>query len=130
MIQNESTTQIVETYLSLPYTVEVHRDTSDGEVAYVARVVELPGCFTQADSFEELEEMVQDAMYAWIESALEDGVVIPEPRTDEQYSGKFVVRLPRSLHRQLVTTAEQEGVSLNAFVNTTLARAVGAAGIR
>lgn len=123
---NRSTVRTVEEYLALPYTIEVHRDDSDGELAYVARVVELPGCLTQADTFEELEEMVQDAMRAWIESALEDGAPVPEPRQVEEYSGKFVVRVPRSLHRQLAITAERDGVSLNAYVSTKLAYAVGA----
>lgn len=117
----------VEEYLTLPYTIEVHKDDSDGELAYVARVVELPGCLTQADTFEELEEMVQDAMQAWIESAREDGIPVPEPRRTEEFSGKFVVRVPRSLHRQLASAAERDGVSLNAYVSTTLAQAVGAA---
>ena len=44
---------------------------------------------------------------------------------EEDYSGKFVVRVPRSLHRDLVETAEQEGVSLNQYINVVLARAVG-----
>lgn len=124
---NRSVVRTVEEYLALPYTIEVHKDDSDGEIAYVARVVELPGCLTQANTFEELEEMVQDAMRAWIESALEDGEPVPEPRHAEEYSGKFVVRVPRSLHRQLAMTAERDGVSLNAYVSTTLAYAVGAA---
>lgn len=116
---------LLEEYLVLPYTVEVHKDDSDGEIAYIARVVELPGCLTQADTIEELEEMVQDAMRAWIESASEDDAPVPEPRQAEEYSGKFVVRVPRSLHRQLASAAERDGVSLNAYVSTTLARAVG-----
>ena len=81
----------VEEYLTLPYTIEVHKDDSDGELAYVARVVELPGCLTQADTFEEVEEMVQDAMQDWIESALEDGIPVPEPRKTDGFSSKFVV---------------------------------------
>lgn len=47
----------VEEYLALPYTIEIYRNDSEGITAYVVRVVELPGCLTQADSFEELEEM-------------------------------------------------------------------------
>ena len=120
----------IEEYLDLPYTIEVQKDDSDGEIAYAARVVELPGCITQGDTFEELEVMMQDAMRAWIESALEDGVPVPEPRKAEEYSGKFVVRVPRSLHRQLATVAERDGVSLNTYVNTTLAQAVGIAQAR
>jgi predicted HicB family RNase H-like nuclease len=80
---------------------------------------------TQGDTFEELGEMIQDAMRMWIETALEDGVDIPEPRLEEEYSGKFIVRVPKSLHRELVATAEREGVSLNMYVATVLGKAVG-----
>lgn len=45
--------------------------------------------------------------------------------TDKPLSGKFVVRLPASLHGQLVKEAEKEGVSLNQFVVAALAGAVG-----
>lgn len=115
------TRRSVDEYLSLPYTIEVLRDDSGG---FVARVIELPGCITQADSFEELETMIEDAMRGWIEVALDDGQPIPEPRPLESYSGKFVVRLPKSLHRQLADRADREGVSLNALVNVALAQFV------
>jgi antitoxin HicB len=115
----------VEDYLELPYTLEVVKDESDNYSGWFARVVELPGCMTQADSFTELAEMVKDAMTAWIETALEDGQTIPLPRSVEDYSGRFVIRIPKSLHRELVETAEREGVSLNTFVNVALGKAVG-----
>jgi hypothetical protein len=44
------------------------------------------------------------------------------------YSGKFTVRLPRSLHQALVDRAEREGVSLNLFVTNALSRTVAASG--
>ncbi len=115
----------VEDFLKLPYTIEVIRDEGDGFSGYFARVVELPGCMTQADTFEELGEMIEDAMRGWITVALEDGQDIPEPRPVESYSGKFIVRVPKSLHRELVEAAEREGVSLNMFVSTVLGKAVG-----
>lgn len=46
----------------------------------------------------------------------------------ETYSGKFTVRLPRSLHQALVDRAEKEGVSLNLFVTNALSRTVAASG--
>jgi antitoxin HicB len=115
----------IEDYLRLPYTIEVIRDDDEENPGWVARVVELPGCITQGDTFEELGEMIEDAMRGWIEVALEDGIPIPEPRPVEEYSGKFVVRVPKSLHRELVESAVREGVSLNAFVSAALGRAVG-----
>ena len=115
----------IDYYLRLPYSIEVVRDEGEDYSGWFARVVELPGCMTQADSFEELGEMIEDAMGAWIEVALEDGLPIPEPRPTEDYSGKFVTRLPKSLHRELVEAAERDGVSLNSFVNVALGKAVG-----
>jgi len=114
----------VEDYVKLPYTIEVFRDETDAEVGWVARVVELPGCMTQGDTFSELAEMLDDAMRAWIETALADGDPIPEPRPLTDYSGKFVARVPRSLHRELVQAAGRDGVSLNSFVNMALSKAV------
>ncbi len=115
----------VEDYLRLPYTLEITQDEGEGYSGWFAKVVELPGCMTQADNFEELSVMIVDAKRAWIEDALEAGEEIPLPRKVEDYSGKFVVRLPKSLHRQLVEIANQEGVSLNTYVNVALGQSVG-----
>ena len=42
----------------------------------------------------------------------------------QSFSGKFTVRLPKSLHQALVQRAEKEGVSLNLFVTNALSRTV------
>ena len=114
----------VENYMDLPYTIELQRDPEEG---WFVRVQELPGCMSQGDTAEEAVTMIREAMELWLEVALEDGQSIPEPRPEESYSGKFVVRVPRSLHRELVERAEQEGVSLNQYINVALARCVGRA---
>ncbi len=119
-------TKTIEETLKMPYTIEVKFDQGEHFSGWFARVVEWPGCMTQADSFVELGEMIQDAMRAWIETAIEDGQEIPEPRPAGEFSGKFIVRVPKSLHRELVKIADREGVSLNAFANVALAKAVGA----
>jgi antitoxin HicB len=108
--------------LTLPYTIEMLREDA---TTWFARVVELPGCITEGDSAEDAVAMIQDAMAGWIELALEDGRAIPEPKPLEEFSGKFVVRVPKSLHRDLVAAAAREGVSLNQFIATELARVVG-----
>jgi predicted HicB family RNase H-like nuclease len=54
-------------------------------------------------------------------------------RGDDQYlkfSGKFTVRLPKSLHQALVERAEKEGVSLNLFVTNALSRTVAVSGAK
>lgn len=67
----------LEYYLGLPYTIEIIPDEEDG--GYVARIRELPGCLTQADTWEALHEMLDDAKRLWLESALAHGDTIPEP---------------------------------------------------
>lgn len=50
---------------------------------------------------------------------------LPEPKVGPQrreYSGKFNVRVPKSLHAALASEAESEGVSLNQLVVAKLAR--------
>jgi hypothetical protein len=60
------------------------------------------------------------------ESRTLDGLIdgLPEPLLGPQrreYSGKFNVRVPRSLHAALASEAEAEGVSLNQLVVAKLA---------
>jgi antitoxin HicB len=109
-------------YLSLPYAIEL-RQYEDG--TWFARMPELRGCVTEADTLEEAMEMIRDAQRAWIEACLEDGTPIPEPQPLPPYSGQFRVRLPRSLHRELAERARQEGTSLNQVVVSVLSRAAG-----
>jgi len=112
----------VEYYLGLPYTIELIAEPAGG---WFVAVKELSGCMSEGNTPEEAVEMIRDAMRGWIEISLEEGDPIPEPRNLDDFSGKFVVRVPRSLHRQLVERAEREGVSLNQYVNVALAQVVG-----
>ena len=109
-------------YLGLPYTIELKEDPESG---WFVKIKELPGCMSQGDTANEALEMIQEAMELWLEVSLEDGDPIPEPRELDDFSGKFVVRVPRSLHRELVEQAKREGVSLNQCVNLALAQATG-----
>lgn len=68
----------IDDYLRLPYTIEIYPDEEDG--GFVASVRELPGCFTQADTWAELQPMIEEAKRAWLEVALEFGDPIPEPQ--------------------------------------------------
>lgn len=112
----------VEFYMALPYRIELIPSEDGG---YVSSIPDLPGCLSQGDTAEEAVEMIRDAERGWLEVTLENGQPVPEPRRREDYSGKFNVRVPASVHRALVDAAEAEGVSLNLFVASVLAGAVG-----
>lgn len=115
----------LEYYMDLPYSVRIYREP-DGS-GYTAEIPDLPGCITCADTLDEVWTLIEDAKQGWLELALADGDPIPEPASllEEQPSGKFTVRVPRSLHRKLSEEARREGVSLNQFVNVALAETVG-----
>lgn len=115
----------LDDYLDLPYTIVIQHDRDDdGNEGYVARVAELPGAISQGATIEEAAASVRDAMAGWISVALEDNIEIPEPRDINAYSGRFLLRIPKSLHAELAARAEEEGVSLNQYVATALASAV------
>lgn len=109
-------------YLGLPYTRELIPEPEGG---WFVRIKEFPCCMSQGETPEEALEMITDAMAGWLEVALAHGQPIPEPREDEDYSGKFVVRVPRSMHRKLAEQAQEEGISLNQWIVAALAEALG-----
>ena len=49
------------------------------EGGYYAEIPDLPGCMTQAETFEELENMILDAKKLWIETAKKNNIFIPYP---------------------------------------------------
>jgi antitoxin HicB len=112
----------IEYYMALPYTIELIPEPEGG---WVVAIKELPGCMSQGDTPQEAVEMIRDAMRGWLEIALEEGISIAEPKLEEEYSGKFNLRVGKSLHRKLVEAGEREGVSLNHFCSEALAEAVG-----
>ena len=65
----------------------------------------------------------RDALASWLEVAREFGDKISSPFSAA--SGRFVQRVPRSLHVQLVAQAETEGVSLNTLVVSLVAQGLG-----
>jgi antitoxin HicB len=108
--------------LKRPYARLVTPDT-DG--SFFAEIVEFPGCFATgkdaADAYQNLESVAVD----WINTAVAQGQDIPEPMDSNEYSGKTVLRMTKGLHRRAALWAEREGTSLNQFINTCVAEAVG-----
>lgn len=113
-------------YLAKPYHVILLRDEwEDGTPGWFARVQELPGCMSQGRSPEEAVTRIYDAMRDWLDAMLADGKDIPEPRAEYDYSGRFLLRVPKSLHAALAFEAEREGVSVNQLVVSALSWFVG-----
>jgi|ERR1035437_602316 antitoxin HicB len=111
-------------HMKLPYTV-VLRPDEDGDV--VASVQELEGCVAHGANDAEALKNLATVKQMWLTAGLDAGKQIPvhQCADDELPSGKWVQRVPRSLHKRLVEVAKIEGVSLNSLVQTYLGMAVG-----
>ena len=107
----------IDYYLKLNYPVEIVECEEGG---YFARVPDLPGCMTQAETMKELLANVREAKEVWLEGALEAGEEIPLPGGEGRCSGRLLLRMPRSLHARLARDAGREGVSLNQYVVSRL----------
>ena len=68
----------IEDYLRMNYTMEVIEDPTEG--GFVVSFPELPGCLTCGQTLENALAYALDAKKAWLEAALEDGLVIQEPK--------------------------------------------------
>ncbi len=112
-------------YLKLPYTHTIVRDEDTG--TFTAQIMELPGCIAQGDSPEGAYARLEDVAKEWISIALEQGESIPKPFQTHGFSGRFALRLPRTLHQQAALLADVEGTSLNKLIVSALSERVGVA---
>ena len=112
----------LQDYTKLPYTRLVQEMHDESGHYFYGRILELDGCQSTADTLDELYHNLNEAMEGYLEVKLEYNQPIPMPESVNNYSGKFVVRVPKSLHQRLVIEAEQEGVSLNQLALYKLAK--------
>ena len=109
-------------YMALPYTTIIESINDESGFYYVGRIMEFEGCMTDGDTKEEALKNLQEAMELWLETKLSNGFEVPEPVADTGVSGKFTLRLPKTLHHRLSEEAKKEGVSLNQYALYKLAK--------
>ncbi|MCB0123801.1 MAG: type II toxin-antitoxin system HicB family antitoxin [Caldilineaceae bacterium] len=106
------------------YSFEIRPLTEEEGGGYLITFPDFSECISDGDSIEETIQNGLDALRETI-AALEDlGLPVPQPNSNG-YSGKFIQRVPKSIHARLAFRAKQEGVSMNTLVNTMLAESLG-----
>ncbi len=96
------------------YNITIRRAAFDGEALFEARVKELPDLVEYGESFDEAYDLAVDAIDTAAAAFAEKGRMFPPAVVPvDDYSGRVTLRLPRSLHRALAESADEEGVSLN-----------------
>lgn len=102
------------------YTYRVSWSDEDGE--YVGTCAEFSS-LSWLDSTPELALTgIRKVVSASVRDMKKSGEPLPEPLSGRSFSGKFMVRVPPQLHRELTTQAAEEGVSLNRLIAHKLAR--------
>jgi antitoxin HicB len=96
------------------YPFQVRPLTPEEGGGYLIEFPDLPGCMSDGETIEEAIANGEDALRSWLATATEfgDAIAPPSRPSDEAYSGRWNMRVPKSLHRRLAERAKAERVSL------------------
>jgi len=92
---------------------------------------DLPGCMSDGKTIADTIENGRDAFQGWISAWVDMGRAVPKPvfsASDTQaadVSGRFITRVPKSVHQRLTAKAKTEGVSLNTLVISLISEGLG-----
>jgi len=82
-------------------------------------------CISDGETVEQALASGREALKATIAALKSRKLAVPAPNSGGVASGKFVARVPKTVHAQLTTRAKAESVSLNALVLTCIAQGLG-----
>ena len=102
------------------YTYRVTWSEDDQE--YVGLCIEFPSLSWLAKSPEAALHGIRKTVDEAITDMRSHGETPPTPLSGRNFSGKFVVRLPPEVHRDLAMKAAEAGVSLNRLISSKLSR--------
>jgi len=107
----------------LDYPFEIRPLTDDEGGGYLISFIDFDECIADGTTPQEAIRNGKEALKETIAAMQAEGLQVPQPG-EGQASGRFVIRLPKSLHSNLVQRAKREGVSMNMLVTMLLAQGV------
>ena len=107
------------------YPCTVRHLTADEGGGFLISFPDLPGCVSDGDTMAEAKKNAADAIASYLASCKKHSDPVPEPGSGGLASGKFLVRLPNSLHVALAERAKVEGVSMNLMFTAIVAEGLG-----
>jgi antitoxin HicB len=108
------------------YPFEVRPLSEEDGGGYLVAFPDFAECISDGETIEEAIENGRDALKATVAALKAKKLPVPAPNSGGVASGKFVARVPKTVHAQLATRAKAEGVSLNTLVLTFIAQGLGA----
>jgi len=107
------------------YPFEIRPLGPDEGGGYLISYPDFTTCVSDGETVQEAIANGKEALAGMIEALQAWGQPVPAPGSGGVASGKFVTRVPKSLHATLTARAKMEGVSLNSMVLTLLAQGIG-----
>ena len=84
------------------YAIRIEPLPRDEGGGFLVTLPDLPGCVADGETIDAAIAEAHDAFKAWAAAEQQDKGALPVPKT---YSGQFVQRIPKSLHRRLTARA-------------------------
>ena len=102
------------------YTYRVIWSEDDNE--YVGLCSEFPSVSWLAETQELALKGIRNVIEEVVQDMQANNESVPEPIAVKRFSGKFMVRVPPDVHRNLALKAAEAGVSLNRLASSKLSR--------
>lgn len=109
------------------YPFEIRPLSADEGGGFLISYPDFAECIADGETIDEAIENGRHALRATVAALKAKGHPIPAPKGGAIASGRFVARVPKSIHARLTARSRAEGVSLNALVLTFIAQGLGAA---
>ena len=100
------------------YTYRVTWSAEDNE--YVGLCAEFPSLSWLSATPEAALKGIRKTVEEVIRDMTDNGEEVPQPLASKHFSGKFVLRVPPEVHRNLAIQAAESGVSINRLVSSRL----------
>lgn len=107
------------------YPFEIRPLNADEGGGFLISYPDFSECISDGETVEAALKNGRDALKATLAALKAKGLPVPAPNGGTVASGKFVARVPKTVHAQLTTRAKAEGVSLNTLVLTFIAQGLG-----
>lgn len=116
--------KVLEYYMSLNYPFTVDLFEENGEIRFGLLIPELEGVWADGNTLEEAYINLIETKKLWFETCIENGMDIPEPISEKDFSGKFILRLNPRLHKDLSEKAHKNKISLNQYIRLLLEKQI------
>ena len=95
---------------------------SEDDQEYLGLCAEFPSLSWLASSPETALRGIRGVVANVVSDMKESGETVPQPLAGRSFSGRFMVRVPPDVHKELAMEAAEAGVSLNRLVSAKLSR--------